>query len=699
MGKVVGMQPDEMLAWSAAASATGQKAEAAGSSMQRFISNMETAVVSGGDDLEAWAKVARMSGEEFKQAFEEDASNAMFKFVEGLGEMQKNGDSVNQTLKELGINNVRDKQLLEGLAVQMANSKDGTTVLGEALKMAGDAYHGMATEMKDGSIEYAGDAAREAGKKAEGFSGQVQEMINTAQLLSQELAKGALPYVIALKEAFQGMAEAVTAMPDGMKTAIVGMIGIAAAIGPLAVGLGAVGAAFDTVLEVTEKAVGSKTLAKAGKELQLITSTSMSSFARDFPNAAKAVSGFAGTVKGSFIPAVVQMAPPIAAAAAALAFLITDISKAAANADNFNKSVDGYSDAISDSIPKLNSSAGGFDGLSKSVHHAQVNLDNLAKSQAEAREKIVERNRAAQDEIAELSAAKSIIDQYLGKSLDANQAAQFRAAVERVNEACGTQFQVVNAAAGAIRDEKGALLETSAAIDEYINKKRLEIQQQALSADYADAHAAERESYKAMVSQLATYNDLREQARNADSQEDRDYYNGLADDAYSYYEKLFAMHDEAEAGEEAIAKQMEATAEVAENGVKSVEAAVRANDKWMDSFKAIYGDDSWASGLEGFIAALNEVGVKQDDIANMAPEDIAKVVDAYSRTGDITAALQAVGVEVVSLQDKMRSGFEAAGQDFDYYVEQLGGDAEAMLRRLTMLVEQHRCLQTYHQSG
>lgn len=676
MGKVVGMQPDEMLAWAAAASATGQKAEAAGSSMQRFISNMETAVVSGGDDLEAWAKVARMSGEEFKQAFEEDASNAMFKFVEGLGEMQKNGDSVNQTLKELGINNVRDKQLLEGLAVQMANSKDGTTVLGEALKMARDAYHGMATEMKDGSIEYAGDAAREAGKKAEGFSGQLQEMINTAQLLATELAEGALPYIVALKDAFQSLATSFSALPDGMKTFIVGAVGALAMVGPLAVGFGAVGAAVDSLMEAFTAATATRTLAKAAAGVGPLEK-GLAQIATVSPRAASGLETVA-LMAMEVAPAVLAMAPAIAAAAAAIAFLVTDISKAAANADNFNKSVDGYADAVSKSIPSLESSAGGFDNLATSVHHAQVNLDDLAKSQAETRQTIVERNRAAQDEIAELSAAKSIIDQYLGKSLDASQAAQFRAAVERVNEACGTQFQVVNAAAGAIRDEKGALLETSAAIDEYINKKRLEIQQQALSADYADAHSAEREAYKAMTSQLATYNDLREQARNADSQADKDYYDGLADEAYSYYEKLFAMHKEAEAGEEAIAKQMEATAEVAENGVKSVEAAVRANDKWMDSFKAIYGDDAWASGLEGFISALNEVGVKQDDIANMAPEDIAKVVDAYSRTGDIVAALQSVGVEVVSLQDKMRSGFEAAGQNFDYFVEQLGGDAESI---------------------
>lgn len=679
MGKVVGMQPDEMLAWAAAASATGQKAEAAGSSMQRFISNMETAVVAGGDDLEAWASVARMSGEEFKQAFEKDASNAMFKFVEGLGQIQKEGGSVNQVLKELGINNVRDKQLLEGLAVQMANSKDGTTVLGYALKMAKDAYHGMATEMKDGSIEYAGDAAREAGKKAEGFSGQLQEMINTAQLLATELAEGALPYIIALKDAFQGLATSFSALPDGMKTFIVGAVGALAMVGPLAVGFGAVGAAVDSLMEAFTAATAARTLAKAAAGVGPLEK-GLAQIATVSPRAASGLETVA-LMAMEVAPAVLAMAPAIAAAAAAIAFLVTDISKAAANADNFNKSVDGYAKAISGSIPGLESSAGGFDDLATSVHHAQVNLDDLAKSQAETRQTIVERNRAAQDEIAELSAAKSIIDQYLGKSLDASQAAQFRAAVERVNEACGTQFQVVNAAAGAIRDEKGALLETSGAIDEYIAKKRLEIQQQALSADYADAHAAEREAYKAMTSQLATYRDAVEQATAAEKAGDTEsaaYWNGQAEEAYSYYEKLHKMHSEAEAGEEAIAKQMEATAAAAEGEVKSVEAAVRANDKWMDSFKAIYGDDSWASGLDGFIAALNEVGVKQDDIANMAPEDIAKVVDAYSRTGDIVAALQSVGVEVVSLQDKMRSGFEAAGQDFDYFVEQLGGDAESI---------------------
>ena len=679
MGKVVGMEADEILGWAAAASATGQKAEAAGSAMQRFISKMETAVVGGGETLEQWASVADMSAQEFADAFNKDASTAMKAFVDGLGRIQKEGGSVNQVLQDLKINNVRDKQLLEGLAMQAYNAGDGMSLLGYALKLSSDAWNGFATETKDGSIEYAGDAAREAGKKAEGFSGQVQEMINTAQLLSTELAQGALPYVIALKEAFQGLATAFSAMPDSMKTFIVGATGALALVGPLAVGFGAVGAAVDSLMEAFTAATAARTLAKAASGIGPLEK-GLAQIATVSPRAASGLETVA-LMAMEVAPTFVAMIPPIAAAAAAIAFLVADISKAAKNADNFNKSVSGYSDAIKDSLPGLESSVGGFDGLASAAKHAQVNIDDLAKSQAEAREAIVERNRQAQDEIAELSAAKSTIDKYLNKSLDPSEAAQFRAAVERVNEACGTNYQVVNAAAGAIRDEKGALLETCDAIDEYINKKRIEIQQQALSADYADAHAAERESYKAMVSQLATYNDYLEKAKEAEKAGDAEnakYWNDLAEGAYDYYEKTHAMHSEAEKAQEAIEKQIAATAEAAEGGAKSIETVIRANDKWADSFKAIYGDDAWATGFDGFISALNEVGVAQDQLAEMAPEDIAKVVDAYSRTEDIEAALESVGVSVMGLEEKVRAGFEAASRDFDYYVEQLGGNTEAV---------------------
>ena len=680
MGKVVGMSADEMLAWSAAASATGQKSEAAGSSMQRFISNMETAVVGGGETLEKWAGIAGMGAEEFADAFRKDASSAMYAFIDGLGQMQRRGDSVNQALKDLKINNVRDKQLLEGLAVQMANAGDGASVLGEALRMAHDAYNGMSTKMADGTVELAGDAAREAGKKAEGFSGQVQMMINTAQLLSSELAAGAIPYVKALGDMFRGATEALKAMPDSAKTAIVGVLGIAAAIGPVAVGVGALGAAIETVMDVALKATAARTLATAAKGGGMLE-RALKQIGTVSPKAASGLETVA-LMAMEAAPAFIALAPAIIAAAATIGFLVTDISRAAKDADNFNKSVSGYADEIKRSLPDLESSVGGFDKLSTSVKHAGVNLDELARNQAEARKNIVERNRTAQDEIAALSAAKTTIDKYLNQSLDPSQQAEFRAAVALVNEECRTQLQVVDAANGKIRDEKNALMETSAAIDEYINKKRLQIQQEALLADYQDAHAAERESYKAMVSQLALVNDYREKARNADNAADKEYWDNLADNAYDYYEKAYALHEQAKEGEEAVTKAMAATEEAANGGAKSLDALIHSTESWSDAFKAIYGDADWASGLNEFVAALNEAGVKQEQLAELSDEEIAKVVDAYSRTGDIKAALDSVGISVTSLMESTRSSFEQVGINFDELANQIGVGAEDLAQKL-----------------
>lgn len=188
MGKIVGMSADQILAWSTAATATGQKAEAAGSAMQRMVSNIETAVTAGGKKLDEYARVAGMTSEQFRDLFHEDASTAMYAFIRGLGEMQKSGASVNQELAKLGIANVRDKQLMEGLAQQMANAGDGASILSESLQMSRDAFNGISD-----AWGAAGDAAREAEKKSEGFSGTLGKLRNTAAALGDTVGQALVP--------------------------------------------------------------------------------------------------------------------------------------------------------------------------------------------------------------------------------------------------------------------------------------------------------------------------------------------------------------------------------------------------------------------------------------------------------------------------------------------------------------------------
>ena len=236
MGKIVGMSADQILAWATAATATGQKAEAAGSSMQRFVSNMETAVNGSEEDLANWAKVAGMTGGEFKKAFETDASGAMYKFIEGLAKIQKSGGSVNQKLMELGITGVRDKQLLEGLAQQMVNATDENNVLKDSLEMSKNAWDGVSDKWGQ-----AGDAMNEAEKKSQGFSGSMGKLRNTITSLASSAGNSLVPWIDRITGLLGGLQDAYASLPEGAKQAINGIGAVVAAMGPMMMIVGAAG--------------------------------------------------------------------------------------------------------------------------------------------------------------------------------------------------------------------------------------------------------------------------------------------------------------------------------------------------------------------------------------------------------------------------------------------------------------------------
>ena len=236
MGKIVGMSADQILAWATAATATGQKAEAAGSSMQRFVSNMETAVNGSEEELAKWAKVAGMSGEEFKKSFGQDASGTMYKFIEGLAGIQKSGGSVNQTLMELGITGVRDKQLLEGLAQQMVNATDDNNVLKDSLEMSSNAWNGISDKWGQ-----AGDAMNEAEKKSQGFSGSMGKLRNTITSLASSAGNSLVPWIDRITVMLGGLQDVYASLPEGTKQAINGIGAVVAAMGPVMMIVGAAG--------------------------------------------------------------------------------------------------------------------------------------------------------------------------------------------------------------------------------------------------------------------------------------------------------------------------------------------------------------------------------------------------------------------------------------------------------------------------
>lgn len=229
IGTISGMATPELLALSTAVAAAGQGSEAAGTAISRTFSQIEMAVGKGGEKLELFAKTAgKDSASEFAEAWKTSPMEAFKDFIEGLKKIDDAGGSVSNRLSELGINAVRQRQTLMNLT-------NTTDVLSNALVMSQNAWDGVGDQWGA-----AGDAAREAARKSEGFSGQLQIAKNAAQELGVILLDSSVPLLKFLTGCLQMAADNMSKLSGSAKTGIV-MFGLtAAALGPLLVAFGAI---------------------------------------------------------------------------------------------------------------------------------------------------------------------------------------------------------------------------------------------------------------------------------------------------------------------------------------------------------------------------------------------------------------------------------------------------------------------------
>lgn len=111
-GSQVGMTEAQIMSFSGALSSVGIEAEAGGTAFSTLLSKMNLASSKGGKELEQFGKVAGMSAEEFKKAFQKDASGAVLSFIQGLRQINENGGSAIQTLDEMGLSDIRMRDAL-----------------------------------------------------------------------------------------------------------------------------------------------------------------------------------------------------------------------------------------------------------------------------------------------------------------------------------------------------------------------------------------------------------------------------------------------------------------------------------------------------------------------------------------------------------------------------------------------------------
>lgn len=89
---------------STAFSSVGIEAEAGGTATQKVLLAINKAVNKGGKELQAYARIAWQSAEDFKKSWKDNAGQGFLAFVQGL---QKSGQDANLILEEMGLKDVR----------------------------------------------------------------------------------------------------------------------------------------------------------------------------------------------------------------------------------------------------------------------------------------------------------------------------------------------------------------------------------------------------------------------------------------------------------------------------------------------------------------------------------------------------------------------------------------------------------------
>jgi len=226
--KVVGMTEADMLGLSNALASVGIEAEAGGSAVSKVLMDMSKAAAQGGEKLEAFAKVAGMSGDAFAGLFKKAPAEAMAAFTKGLDGIRKSGGDVFTTLDDLDLKEIRT-----------------TTAL---LKMAG-ASDMVTQSLQDGRDAWAKNNALtdEAAKRYETTASQLAIARNNVKDAAIDFGTVLLPAIRSASEGLRDFAAFMADLPGPVKE--VGVYLAAAGTAVLLLGGGAI-KATTSILEM-----------------------------------------------------------------------------------------------------------------------------------------------------------------------------------------------------------------------------------------------------------------------------------------------------------------------------------------------------------------------------------------------------------------------------------------------------------------
>lgn len=694
MGSIVGMSASDVLAWASSIASTGQNAEAAGTAISKTMSFFETAVAAaggtidtsfdainaavqgGGDELtifanlvgktadefaEAWesdpdaafeevkesiseakdslqgiADVAHMTADEFAKTWETDPTKAMEAFIKGLNDIEKSGGSADAVLQGFGITSVRQKQAIEGLMRTIEG-------LDNNLKMSEDAWNGISDQWGQ-----AGDAANEAAKKAEGFSGQMQIMKNVWHNMLAELGEGAAPWLQRITGILSSFSEGFTNMGQGAKEALVAIGGIAFATGPLltlqSTFLTSIANIKDWAAEsVTGLSIVQDTYKRLGNEgVKALTGMSYGM------TSAKLIATELGTalLKAFAIGAAIAA---VVALGSALKKLYDQYQDHIAATKGLRTALMGIGDEADVSASSIELTGSAIRDLASDSKGYESRLAGLART-------IQESNSQYSTFAGTLSYYGDTVRDLAGKEdRTREESAKLAAALQGINDACGTTY-AIDEYGNIIDTQTGQIQENTDAIRANVDARRNQAVLDYYSDDYAKAVGQLTEAQDKLNKATEDYNKLA-------SDEGKQAYIDHAKEVYG------AMYDE-EKTLAAYNKEL-GDAEIAMNNysreVANTEVAVSDLEGKMSSAQAELDKNKQA--LEEAAKAEEEYGKRVETVTSDVTGNMKRLSDAFAELGGDDAGFNAMaeGLDAIHVSAEELNGVDmtALASGFD----------------------------------
>ncbi len=372
---------------------------------------------------------------------------------------------------------------------------------------------------------------------------------------------------------------------------------------------------------------------------------------------AQSVAMKAAAVAGTALKAVLATAIPVLAITA-ITSLVSYFQQADEKARTFTAATEGLTSATEKGVSASNAGAEALEGYGQSAGVAKVDIDEMLESQAQLAETISDTNVSASAQMAQLQQAYSTIQQYANQSdLSTDAQARLKTAVETVNDLCGTQIEVTDAANGALSDGNGAIQDVTSSLGAYIDQKMQQIQIDAQQQNLSALYQQQAEDITALTQAQQAYND-KQQERDEYIQNYIDtcgpYVTNAEEMAESAWEASLANSDEAKAVEEAqaaldacntsidnVSSSMSAQAAIADGSSTSMRNMVLASSTVSTAMNAVGGD------INDFATDLSNAGVSVSTFRSLNDEQLAQLVASWDGTSEsIVTALDGMGVEM-----------------------------------------------------